>query len=33
MGDLFSFGIGFYLALISGVVLAAGGVKRFLTST
>lgn len=32
-GDLFSFGLGFYLALISGVVLAAGGLKRFLTTT
>lgn len=31
-GDLFSFGIGFYLALLSGLVLAAGGAKRFLAS-
>jgi hypothetical protein len=33
MGDLFSFGLGFYLSLLSGVVLAAGGIKRYLVST
>lgn len=33
MGDLFSFGIGFYLALISGLYLAVTGVKRFLVAT
>jgi hypothetical protein len=31
-GDLFSFGLGFYLAIVSGLVLAGGGVKRFLTT-
>ncbi|HEU5217059.1 MAG TPA: hypothetical protein VFU23_00270, partial [Gemmatimonadales bacterium] len=32
IGDLFSFGVGFYLSLASGLVLAAGGVKRYLAS-
>ncbi len=30
MGDVFGFGPGFYLSLVSGLVLAVGGVKRFL---
>jgi hypothetical protein len=33
MGDMFSLGLGSYLALLSGLVLAVGGVKRFLAST
>jgi hypothetical protein len=32
-GDVFSLGLGFYLALLSGIVLAAGGMKRFLASS
>ena len=31
-GDLFSFGPGFYLSLVSGLVLAVGGVRRFLST-
>lgn len=32
MGDLFSLGIGFYVSLVAGLVLAAGGMKRYLTT-
>ncbi len=33
MGDLFSLGLGFYVSLVAGLVLAAGGMKRYLSST
>ena len=33
VGDLLSLGFGFYLAVVSGLVLAAGGTKRFLAAS